>query len=178
MERINTDARYFKKLYDEVSEPPEPGVKWVLNDGKSMGTVEAVEPLYLTVDNDINDEYYMYDFYKITFGDIELGVEIDDEEDEPETEIIVYTVAPEYRFDDYIKTIATKVYNKYPKFQEKFEDKDVFFDALRAAGDSNSDKLIKLAEEIGKDELVNIVLDYDFSLYDYSLEWAIKEILK
>lgn len=175
MERIDTDARYFKKWYDEVSEPPELGVKWVLNDGKSKGTVKAVEPLYQHVDNDVNDEYYMYDFYKITFGDIELGIEIED--DEPETEIIVYTVAPEYRFDDYIETIVAKVYDKYPKFQEKFEDEDDFFDALRAAGDSNSDKLIKLAEEIGKDELIAIVLDYDFSLYDYSLKWAINEIL-
>lgn len=133
MERIDTDARYFKKWYDEVSEPPELGVKWVLNDGKSKGTVKAVEPLYQHVDNDVNDEYYMYDFYKITFGDIELGIEIEDEDD--------------------------------------------FFDALRAAGDSNSDKLIKLAEEIGKDELIAIVLDYDFSLYDYSLKWAINQIL-
>lgn len=48
---------------------------------------------------------------------------------------------------------------------------------MRAAGDSNSDKLIKLAEEIGKDELIAIVLDYDFSLYDYSLKWAINQIL-
>lgn len=53
----------------------------------------------------------------------------------------------------------------------------MIFDALRAAGDSNSDKLIKLAEEIGKDELIAIVLDYDFSLYDYSLKWAINQIL-
>ena len=58
------------------------------------------------------------------------------------------------------------------KFQEKFEDEDDFFDALRAAGGSNSDKLIKLAEEIGKDELIGIVLDYD-----HSLKWAINEIL-
>lgn len=64
------------------------------------------------------------------------------------------------------------VYDKYPKFQEKFEDEDNFFDALRAAGGSNSDKLIKLAEEIGKDELIGIVLDYD-----HSLKWAINEIL-
>ena len=55
---------------------------------------------------------------------------------------------------------------------KKFEDEDDFFDALRAAGDSNSDKLIKLAEEIGKDELIAIVLDYD-----YSLKWAINQIL-
>ena len=48
---------------------------------------------------------------------------------------------------------------------------------MRAAGDSNSDNLIKLAEEIGKDELIAIVLDYDFSLYDYSLKWAINQIL-
>ena len=172
MERIDTDARYFKKWYDEVSEPPELGVKWVLNDGKSKGTVKAVEPLYQHVDNDINDKYYMYDFYKITFGDIELGIEIEDEDDEPETEIIVYTVAPEYRFDDDIETIVKKVYDKYPKFQEKFEDEDDFFDALRAAGGSNSDKLIKLAEEIGKDELIGIVLDYN-----HSFKWAINEIL-
>lgn len=65
MERIDTDARYFKKWYDEVSEPPELGVKWVLNDGKSKGTVKAVEPLYQHVDNDVNDEYYMYDFIKL-----------------------------------------------------------------------------------------------------------------
>lgn len=112
----------------------------------------------------------MYDFYKIILDDIQLKAEYEDEE--PETEIIVYTVAPEYRFDDYIETIVAKVYDKYPKFQEKFEDEDDFFDALRAAGDSNSDKLIKLAEEIGKDELIAIVLDYD-----YSLKWAINQIL-
>lgn len=112
----------------------------------------------------------MYDFYKIILDDIQLKAEYEDEE--PETEIIVYTVAPEYRFDDYIETIVAKVYDKYPKFQEKFEDEDEFFDALRAAGGSNSDKLIKLAEEIGKDELIGIVLDYD-----HSLKWAINEIL-
>lgn len=176
MEHIDVDARYFKKQYDEIGEPPKPGDNWWLDNNTGVATVAAVEPLRADIYNfSESSKITMYDFYKIILDDIQLKAEYEDEE--PETEIIVYTVAPEYRFDDYIVTIVAKVYDKYPKFQEKFEDEDDFFDALRAAGDSNSDKLIKLAEEIGKDELIAIVLDYDFSLYDYSLKWAINQIL-
>jgi len=170
MGRIDTDARYFKKWYDEVSEIPEPGDKWVLNDGKSKGTVKAVEPLYQCVENDINDEYYMYDFYKIIFGDIELGIEIEDEE--PETEIIVYTVAPEYRFDEDIKEIVEEVYNKNDRMQKEFEDLEEFENSLDEC-DNNTEILQAIASKIGKQELIEIVAHYD-----YHLEWAIKEILK
>lgn len=171
MEHIDVDARYFKKQYDEIGEPPKPGDNWWLDNNTGVATVAAVEPLRADIYNfSESSKITMYDFYKIILDDIQLKAEYEDEE--PETEIIVYTVAPEYRFDDYIETIVAKVYDKYLKFQEKFEDEDDFFDALRAAGDSNSDKLIKLAEEIGKDELITIVLDYDFSL-----KWAINQIL-
>lgn len=171
MEHIDVDARYFKKQYDEIGEPPKPGDNWWLDNNTGVATVAAVEPLRADIYNfSESSKITMYDFYKIILDDIQLKAEYEDEE--PETEIIVYTVAPEYRFDDYIETIVAKVYDKYPKFQEKFEDEDNFFDALRAAGGSNSDKLIKLAEEIGKDELIGIVLDYD-----HSLKWAINEIL-
>lgn len=90
-----------------------------------MATVAAVEPLRADIYNfSESSKITMYDFYKIILDDIQLKAEYEDEE--PETEIIVYTVAPEYRFDDYIETIVAKVYDKYPKFQEKFEDEDDF----------------------------------------------------
>lgn len=134
MEHIDVDARYFKKQYDEIGEPPKPGDNWWLDNNTGVATVAAVEPLRADIYNfSESSKITMYDFYKIILDDIQLKAE--------------------------------------------YEDEDDFFDALRAAGDSNSDKLIKLAEEIGKDELIAIVLDYDFSLYDYSLKWAINQIL-
>lgn len=137
MEHIDVDARYLKKQYDEIGEPPKPGDNWWLDNNTGVATVAAVEPLRADIYNfSESSKITMYDFYKIILDDIQLKAEYEDEE--PETEIIVYTVAPEYRFDDYIETIVAKVYDKYPKFQEKFEDEDDFFDALRAAGDSLS----------------------------------------
>ena len=67
-----------------------------------MATVAAVEPLRADIYNfSESSKITMYDFYKIILDDIQLKAEYEDEE--PETEIIVYTVAPEYRFDDISK---------------------------------------------------------------------------
>lgn len=37
MEHIDVDARYFKKQYDEIGEPPKPGDNWWLDNKYGCG---------------------------------------------------------------------------------------------------------------------------------------------
>ena len=114
----------------------------------------------------------MYDFYKIALDNIQLKAEYEEEREEIETEVIVYTIAPEYRFDEDIKEIVKEVYNKSDRMQEEFEDLEEFEDSLDEC-DNNTEILQALASKIGKRELTEIVVHYD-----YHLEWAINQILK
>lgn len=109
-----------------------------------------------------------YSYYDI----IQLMAEYEEEREEIETEIIVYTIAPEYRFDEDIKGIIRETYNKISKLQEEFEDLEEFEDSLDEC-DNNTEILQALASKIGKQELTEIVAHYD-----YHLEWAINQILK
>lgn len=51
MEHIDVDARYFKKQYDEIGEPPKPGDNWWLDNNTGVATVAAVEPLRADIYN-------------------------------------------------------------------------------------------------------------------------------
>lgn len=114
----------------------------------------------------------MYDFYKITLDNIQLKAEYEEECEEIETEIIICTIAPEYRFDEDIKWIIMEIYNKSSKLQEEFEDLEEFKGSLDGC-DNNTEILQAIASKIGKQELTEMVVNYN-----YHLEWAIKEILK
>lgn len=66
MEHIDVDARYFKKQYDEIGEPPKPGDNWWLDNNTGVATVAAVEPLRADIYNfSESSKITMYDFYKI-----------------------------------------------------------------------------------------------------------------
>lgn len=65
-----------------------------------------------------------------------------------------------------------EIYNKSSKLQEEFEDLEEFKDSLDEC-DNNTEILQAIASKIGKQELTEKVVRYD-----YHLEWAIKEILK
>lgn len=114
----------------------------------------------------------MYDFYKITLDNIQFKAEYEEECEEIETGVIVYTIAPEYRFDEDIKGIIREIYNKISKLQEEFEDLEEFENSLDEC-DNNTEILQAIASKIGKQELIEIVV-----CYDYHLEWAINQILK
>lgn len=171
-ERIHINARRYKEQYEEVLKIPNVGDEWQLDD-KGTATVVSAELLLIDVLNYSEEsEIYMYDFYKITLDNIQLKAEYEEEREEIETEIIVYTIAPEYRFDEDIKGIIRETYNKISKLQEEFEDLEEFEDSLDEC-DNNTEILQALASKIGKQELTEIVAHYD-----YHLEWAINQILK
>lgn len=171
-ERIQINARRYKEQYEEVLKIPNVGDKWQLND-KGMATVASTELLLIDVLNYSEEsKIYMYDFYKIALDNIQLKAEYEEEREEIETEVIVYTIAPEYRFDEDIKEIVKEVYNKNDRIQEEFEDLEEFEDSLGEC-DNNTEILQALASKIGKRELTEIVVRYD-----YHLEWAINQILK
>lgn len=172
MERIQIDARHYKEQYEEVSKIPNVGDEWQLDD-KGTATVVSTELLLIDVPNYSEEsKIYMYDFYRITLDDIQLKAEYEEEREEIETEVIVCTIAPEYRFDEDIKGIIMEIYNKSSKLQEEFEDLEEFKDSLDEC-DNNTEILQAIASKIGKQELTEIVV-----CYDYHLEWAVKEILK
>lgn len=172
MERIQIDARHYKEQYEEVSKIPNVGDEWQLDD-KGTATVVSAELLLIDVPNYSEEsKIYMYDFYRITLDDIQLKAEYEEEREEIETEVIVCTIAPEYRFDEDIKGIIMEIYNKSSKLQEEFEDLEEFKDSLDEC-DNNTEILQAIASKIGKQELTEKVVHYD-----YHLEWAIKEILK
>lgn len=172
MERIQIDARHYKEQYEEVSKIPNVGDEWQLDD-KGTATVVSTELLLVDVPNYSEEsKIYMYDFYRITLDDIQFKAEYEEEREEIETEVIVYTIAPEYRFDEDIKGIIMEIYNKSSKLQQEFEDLEEFKDSLDEC-DNNTEILQAIASKIGKQELTEIVVRYD-----YHLEWAIKEILK
>ncbi len=171
-ERIQINARRYKEQYEEVLKIPNVGDKWQLND-KGMATVANTELLLIDVLNYSEEsKIYMYDFYKIALDNIQLKAEYEEEREEIETEVIVYTIAPEYRFDEDIKEIVKEVYNKNDRIQEEFEDLEEFENSLDKC-DNNTEILQALASKIGKRELAEIVVRYD-----YHLEWAINQILK
>lgn len=172
MERIQIDARCYKEQYEEVLKIPNVGDKWQLDD-KGTATVASAELLLIDVLNySEKSKIYMYDFYRITLDDIQLKAEYEEECEKIETEVIVCTIAPEYRFDEDIKGIIMEIYNKSSKLQEEFEDLEEFKDSLDEC-DNNTEILQAIALKIGKQELTEKVVRYD-----YHLEWAIKEILK
>jgi hypothetical protein len=171
-ERIQINARRYKEQYEEVLKIPDVGDKWQLDD-KGTATVASTELLLIDVLNySEKSKIYMYDFYKIALDNIQLKAEYEEEREEIETEVIVYTIAPEYRFDEDIKEIVKEVYNKSDRMQEEFEDLEEFEDSLDEC-DNNTEILQALASKIGKRELTEIVVHYD-----YHLEWAINQILK
>lgn len=171
-ERIQINAKRYKEQYEEVLKIPNVGDEWQLDD-KGTATVVSAELLLIDILNYSEEsEIYMYDFYKITLDNIQLKAEYEEEREEIETEIIVYTIAPEYRFDEDIKGIIRETYNKISKLQEEFEDLEEFEDSLDEC-DNNTEILQALASKIGKQELTEIVAHYD-----YHLEWAINQILK
>ena len=172
MERIQIDARHYKEQYEEVLKIPNVGDEWQLDD-KGTATVVSTELLLIDVSNYSEEsKIYMYDFYRITLDDIQLKAEYEDEREEIETEVIVCTIAPKYRFDEDIKGIIRETYNKISKLQEEFEDLEEFEDSLDEC-DNNTEILQAIASKIGKQELIKIVVHYD-----YHLEWAINRILK
>lgn len=171
-ERIQINAKRYKEQYEEVLKIPNVGDEWQLDD-KGMAVVASTELLHIDVPNYSEEsKIYMYDFYRITLDDIQLKAEYEDEREEIETKVIVYTIAPEYRFDDDIKGIISEIYNKISKLQEEFEDLEEFEDSLDEC-DNNTEILQAIASKIGKQELIEIVVRYD-----YHLEWAINQILK
>lgn len=171
-ERIQINARRYKEQYEEVLKIPNVGDEWQLND-KGTATVVGTELLLIDILNySEKSKIYMYDFYKITLDNIQLKTEYEEEREEIETEVIVCTIAPEYRFDEDIKEIVKEVYNKNDRIQEEFEDLEEFEDSLDEC-DNNTEILQALASKIGKRELTGIVVQYD-----YHLEWAINQILK
>lgn len=172
MERIQIDARHYKEQYEEVPKIPNVGEEWQLDD-KGVATVASTELLLIDVLNySEKSKIYMYDFYRIMLDDIQLKTEYEEEREEIETEVIVCTIAPEYRFDEDIKGIIAEIYNKSGKLQEEFEDLEEFKNSLDEC-DNNTEILQAIASKIGKQELAEIVV-----CYDYHLEWAVKEILK
>lgn len=171
-ERIQINAKRYKEQYEEVLKIPNVGDEWQLDD-KGTATVVSAELLLIDILNYSEEsEIYMYDFYKITLDNIQLKAEYEEEREEIETEVIVCTIAPEYRFDEDIKGIIRETYNKISKLQEEFEDLEEFEDSLDEC-DNNTEILQVLASKIGKQELTKIVAHYD-----YHLEWAINQILK
>lgn len=64
MEHIDVDARYFKKQYDEIGEPPKPGDNWWLDNNTGVATVAAVEPLRADIYN-FSESYVIYPSYFI-----------------------------------------------------------------------------------------------------------------
>ncbi len=171
-ERIQINAKRYKEQYEEVLKIPNVGDEWQLDD-KGMAVVASTELLRIDVPNYSEEsKIYMYDFYRIMLDDIQLKAEYEDEREEIETEVIVYTIAPEYRFDEDIKGIIREIYNKISKLQEEFEDLEEFENSLDEC-DNNTEILQAIASKIGKQELIDIVVRYD-----YHLEWAINQILK
>lgn len=66
MEHIDVDARYFKKQYDEIGEPPKPGDNWWLDNNTGVATVAAVEPLRADIYNfSESSKITMYDFIRL-----------------------------------------------------------------------------------------------------------------
>lgn len=66
MKHIDVDARYFKKQYDEIGEPPKPGDNWWLDNNTGVATVAAVEPLRADIYNfSESSKITMYDFIRL-----------------------------------------------------------------------------------------------------------------
>ena len=78
MEHIDVDARYFKKQYDEIGEPPKPGDNWWLDNNTGVATVAAVEPLRADIYNfSESSKITMYDFYTVSYTHLTLPTKLE-----------------------------------------------------------------------------------------------------